>query len=300
MNLVISINKPKDITSQDAVTRVKKLLKVRKAGHCGTLDPMATGLLLVCINKATRLATYLSGFDKEYIAVMKLGESTDTQDAYGEVIEKADSFDISEAEIKAVISSFKGEISQLPPMFSALKHKGRPLYDYARKGIDIERRSRDVAIKSIDILDIEMPFVKFNVSCSKGTYIRTLCSDVGKKLGVGAHMSELQRTAIGQFNISEALEIDALKDLDLGKTDNRGVYTMDSALSWMPELKTDERTSGNVKHGNPITAGQEIEFTDDMKTAAGIRVKSPQNELIAIGRYEDKRNIIRMEVVFAG
>lgn len=300
MNLVISINKPKDITSQDAVTRVKKLLKVRKAGHCGTLDPMATGLLLICINKATRLATYLSVFDKEYIAVMKLGESTDTQDAYGEVIEKVDSLDISEAEIKAVIASFKGKISQLPPMFSALKHKGKRLYEYARQGVDIERTAREVDIKSIDIIDIDLPFVRFKTVCSKGTYIRTLCNDIGKKLGVGAHMSELQRTAIGQFNINEALEIDELGVLDLNKSDNKGVYTMDSALTWMPELKIDAATTENVKHGNPIAVGKGFTLSDGMKAAPGIRIKSHDNELTAIGRYEGKRDIIRMEVVFAG
>ncbi|MBI4825460.1 MAG: tRNA pseudouridine(55) synthase TruB [Nitrospirae bacterium] len=299
MNLVLSINKPKDITSQDAVTRVKKILKLRKAGHCGTLDPMATGLLLICINKATRLATYLSGSDKEYVAVMKLGESTDTQDAYGEVISKADRVDVSEADIKAVLSLFTGQISQLPPMFSALKHKGKPLYEYARKGIDIARTSREVNIKSIELLDFHMPFVKLKVACSKGTYIRTLCHDIGQKLGVGAHMTELQRTAIGEFNLKDALKIDELKDLDLASSDNKAVHTLNSALKHMPEFKITEDMVLSVSHGNAINIRQGSELSDDIKTAQGIRILSPNNELLAIGRYDDGRNIIKMDVVFA-
>ncbi|MDO8283035.1 MAG: tRNA pseudouridine(55) synthase TruB [Thermodesulfovibrionia bacterium] len=299
MNLVISLNKPKDITSQDAVTKVKKILKVKKAGHCGTLDPMATGLLLICINKATRLATYLSGSDKEYIAVMKLGESTDTQDAYGEILEKADSIDVSEADIKAVLSLFKGKISQLPPMFSALKHKGKPLYEYARQGIDIARTSREVNIKSIELLDFDLPFVKLKVACSKGTYIRTLCHDIGKKLGVGAHMTELQRTAIGEFNLQDALEIDELKELDITKTDNKAIHTLNSALKHMPEFKITENMVLSVSHGNAINIRQGLELSDDIKTAQGIRILSPDNELLAVGRYGNERKIIKMDVVFA-
>jgi tRNA pseudouridine55 synthase len=299
MNLVISLNKPKDITSQGAVTGVKRLLKVRKAGHCGTLDPMATGLLLVCINKATRLATYLSGFDKEYIAVMKLGESTDTQDAYGEVIESADRIDLTESDIKTALSSFEGRISQLPPMHSALKHKGRPLYKYARKGIDIERKAREVNISRIELMRFDLPYVKFRVECSKGTYVRTLCHDIGRKLGVGAHMTELERTAIGDFSIDDALDIEELETLEISKPDSRGVYSMDRALTWMPELILDQGMVKPVTHGNPVKAGKRIELSDAMKAASGIRIKAPSGELLSIGRFDEKRNMIMMDIVFA-
>lgn len=299
MNFVISLNKPKDITSQDAVTIVKKRLKVRKAGHTGTLDPMATGLLLICINKATRLATYLSDFDKEYVVSMKLGESTDTQDAYGEVIERRENIDINKTDIETVLSLFKGRISQIPPMHSALKHKGKPLYKYARKGIDIERKPREVNIKSIELLGFDLPFVKFKAACSKGTYIRTLCDDIGKKLEVGAHMSGLERTAIGEFNLKDALDIDELEGLDLNQADNRGVYTLDSALKWMSELVINEAMVEPVIHGNPIKTGENIKLYDDIKAARGIRIKSPDNELLAIGKYDKERNIIKMEMVFA-
>ncbi len=300
MNLVISLKKPKDITSQDAVTRVKRVLKVKKAGHCGTLDPMATGLMLICINKATRLATYLTGFDKEYTAVMKLGEATDTQDAYGEVTERVDSVDLSEADIEAAVSFFSGEISQLPPMHSALKHKGKPLYKYARKGINIERKPRTVTIKNIDILEFNLPFVKFRAACSKGTYIRTLCDDIGRKLDVGAHMTELERTAIGDFTIDGALDFDELGSIDFSSYEGKGVYSMDNALSWMPELVIDESMISPVTHGNPVMEKDIMDLSDDMKTAPGIRVKSPSGELLSIGRYHEGRNMIKMDIVFAG
>ncbi len=300
MNLVISLNKPKDITSQDAVTKVKRRLKVKKAGHCGTLDPMATGLLLVCINKATRLATYLTGFDKEYVAVMKLGETTDTQDAYGEIIDTVEKDDKGEADIKAVLTSFKGRSSQLPPMHSALKHKGKPLYKYAREGIDIERKPREININRIELLEFDLPYVKFRVECSKGTYIRTLCANMGEKLGVGAHMTELERTAIGSFTIEDALSIEELEALDVSLPDSRGIYSMDSALTWMPELVIDEDMVKAVTHGNPINAGERIEISDDMKAAPGIRIKSPSGDILSIGRFDEGRNIIMMDIVFTG
>ncbi|MEW6715271.1 MAG: tRNA pseudouridine(55) synthase TruB [Nitrospirota bacterium] len=298
MDLIISLNKPKDITSQDAVTRVKKILKVKKAGHTGTLDPMATGLLLICINKATRLASYFLNLDKEYRAVMKLGEATDTQDAYGKVISKTDFVEIDKAVIEETLKSFKGNILQQPPMFSALKHEGEPLYKLARKGIEIERQSREVNIYDIELLNINMPYVTFSASCSKGTYIRTLCDDIGKKLGVGAHLSELERTKIGTFRIEESLSIEELKSLNITELDNKGIYEMDEALSWMPELVINEEMIKAVTHGNPINVTEELVFSAAMKTAPGIRIKSPDGSFLAIGSYSAEKDIVKMDVVF--
>ena len=298
MDIIISLNKPKDITSQDAVTRVKKILKVKKAGHTGTLDPMATGLLLICINKATRLASYFLNLDKEYRAVMKLGEATDTQDAYGKVISKTDFIEIDKTVIEETLKSFKGNILQQPPMFSALKHEGEPLYKLARKGIEIERKSREVNIYDIELLDINMPYVSFKAVCSKGTYIRTLCDDIGKKLGVGAHLSELERTKIGDFRIEESLSIEELKSLKINEPDSKGVYGMDEALSWMPELKINEEMIKAVMHGNPIKTTEDLVFSTDMKTTPGIRIKSPDGSLLAIGSYSTEKNIFKMDVVF--
>ena len=295
MDLIIALNKPKDITSQDAVTKVKKILKVKKAGHTGTLDPMATGLLLVCINRATRLASYFSNLGKEYRAVMKLGETTDTQDACGKIIARSDKIEIGNTTIEECLVSFKGNILQQPPMFSALKHEGQPLYKLARKGIDVDRKPREVSIYDIDVLNINYPFVTFRVACSKGTYIRTLCDDAGKKLGVGAHLFELERTAIGPFRIEDSLSFDELKNVDINEAGIKGIYTMDKALSWMPELKIDDVTINAVKHGNPIMI---LTLSDDYKKAEGIRIKSPDDEFLAVGSFSPERNIIKMDVVF--
>jgi tRNA pseudouridine55 synthase len=294
MDLIIALNKPKDITSQDAVTRVKRILKIKKAGHTGTLDPMATGLLLVCINKATRLASYFSNLDKEYRAVMKLGETTDTQDAYGRIISQIEDIEIDRTAIEDTLKSFRGGILQMPPMYSALKHEGQPLYKLARKGIEVERKPREVTIHDINLLNIDFPYVKFDVVCSKGTYIRTLCDDIGKKLRIGAHLFELERTAIGPFRIEDSLSFDELKNVDINEAGIKGIYTMDKALSWMPEFKIDHVTGGAVKHGNPI---RNLTLSDTYKKAEGIRIKSPDGALLAIGSFDPAKDIIKMDVV---
>lgn len=298
MDLIINLNKPKDITSHDAVASVKSILKAKKAGHAGTLDPLATGVLIICVNRATRLASYFSDQDKEYRAVMKLGETTDTQDAYGTVTKIKDVPDIDEDTIRNALLSVKGTVLQNPPMFSALKHKGTPLYKLARKGIEVERKAREITIHEIDLLDTDLPFVTFRTVCSKGTYIRTICHDVGKELGPGAHLFGLERTAVGRFHRDSSVTIDALAaEEDMMNT--KGVYSMDSALAWMPELIVQESLVRNVKNGAPITADQCGGFSDALIKAKGIRIKSPGNELLAIGSYSSEKHSIRMNVVFA-
>jgi tRNA pseudouridine55 synthase len=298
MDSIINLKKPPDITSHDAVSRVKRILKAKKVGHAGTLDPMATGVLIICVNRATRLASYFSDLDKEYRAVMKLGETTDTQDACGTVIEKKDDIDIDKGSIKDALLSLKGTTLQNPPMFSALKHKGTPLYKLARKGIEVERRAREITIHEIELLEIDLPYVTFRTVCSKGTYIRTLCDDIGKKLGTGAHLFQLERSAVGQFNINNSLTIEELGD-DKERVDTRGIYSMDEALSWMPELTINESLAVNVKNGAPIGPSQCDISSHELKSAKGIRIKSPDNDLIAIGRYSPEKDALRMNVVFA-
>ncbi len=298
MDLISALNKPKDITSQDAVTKVKKILKVKKAGHTGTLDPLATGMLLVCINKATRRASYISSLDKEYKAVMKLGETTDTQDAYGKVISKTDRVATDRAAIEDVLKSFRGKSLQLPPMFSALKHEGTPLYKLARQGVEIERKPREISISDIELLNIDFPFVTFRTVCSKGTYIRTICDDIGKKLGTGAHMFELERTAIGAFRLEDSLTLEELQNTDIPEPGGKGIYTMDQALSWMPELKLDAAMTKGVMHGNPVRVNDAPGMPDDYREAGGIRIKASSGELLAVGSFLEEKNIIKMDVVF--
>jgi tRNA pseudouridine55 synthase len=299
MDIVISINKPKGITSQDAVSKVKRILKVKKAGHTGTLDPMATGLLIVCVNRATRLASYFTSLDKEYRAVMKLGETTDTLDAEGTITSVSDPADIDKASISKVLKSFEGVIQQLPPMYSALKHKGKPLYKLAREGVEIERKPREVNIKYIRLLDIKLPYVTFSTRCSKGTYIRTLCDDIGRELGVGAHLNELERTEIGHYKIDNSLSLSELQSISQGDKIGNGIYTMDEALSWLPEFRISETMLKRVMHGNPVELNGRTGLSDDLISASGIRIKSADGDLLAIGSFSEVKNMIKMDVVFS-
>jgi tRNA pseudouridine55 synthase len=298
MDIIISLNKPKGITSHDAVTKVKRILNIKKAGHTGTLDPMATGLLLVCVNKATRLASYFTDLDKDYRAVMKLGESTDTQDAQGTVITSSDKVDFDESTLREAFKAFEGRILQQPPMFSALKHKGKALYKYARKGIEIERKLREITIYSIELLKINIPYVEFRVRCSKGTYIRTLCYDIGRKLGTEAHMCELERTAIGSFSLNESLSPNDLREAAERAQLNKGIYTLNEALYWLPEFRIRAEQIKEVIHGNPLTLN-DSELSEEYKKGTGIRITSSDGALLAIGSYLPPLNKIKMTMVFA-
>jgi tRNA pseudouridine55 synthase len=183
-------------------------------------------------------------------------------------------------------------------MFSALKHEGRPLYRYAREGIEVPRREREVTINRIELISFESPLVRFRVSCSKGTYIRTICDDVGKKLGSGAHMSELRRESIGFFSLADSIGLGKLRSVNVRESCGRGIYSMDSALSWMPELKVTGKTARAVIHGNPIMVRRGMVLSQAIRTAAGIRIKSPDGALLAIGRFSAGRGMIMMDIVF--
>ena len=208
---ILNLNKPPRITSRQAVDYVKRLLNVKKAGHGGTLDPEATGVLLICLGNGTKLFEALQAGTKEYEGTFTLGITTDTLDANGQVTKTLDASQVTPDQIQFVCQQFIGEIEQMPPMFSAVKHKGKPLYKLARRGIEVERRPRQVSIESIELLLFSLPEVRFRVVCSKGTYIRTLASDIGTVLGCGAHLSELTRTRSGVFTIDSAYTFDSLE-----------------------------------------------------------------------------------------
>ena len=208
---VLNLNKPPKLTSRQAVDCVKRILDIKKAGHGGTLDPDATGVLLICLGDGTKLFEALQTGTKEYEGTLILGVTTDTLDANGQIIETADTSQITTDQIRSACQQFIGEIEQMPPMFSAVKHKGKPLYKLARQGIEVERRSRRVFIESIELQSCNIPEVRVRVVCSKGTYIRVLAADVGTALGCGAHLSELTRTRSGVFKIEEAHTLDSLK-----------------------------------------------------------------------------------------
>ena len=210
MNGIINIEKEEGMSSFQVVYKVRKITGEKKVGHTGTLDPLASGVLPVCIGRATKLVDYIMNGKKTYEAELKLGVSTDTYDREGKVL-KESKVNLNEEEVKEVIKSFTGELMQEPPMYSALKHEGKRLYELARAGISVERKKRNITIYGIDILKIEMPMVYISVNCSKGTYIRSLCHDIGEKLGCGATMWNLKRTESGVFNIKDSV---LLKDLN--------------------------------------------------------------------------------------
>ncbi len=206
---VLLIDKPTDYTSHDVVARLRGKLQQKRVGHAGTLDPMATGLLLVLVGKSTKLSQYLMSGDKEYEGEMTLGAVTNSQDAEGEVVEtRPVPADLDRAKIEAVMQTFRGDQYQTPPMFSAIKVDGVPLYKMARKGEEIDREPRFIRIMSIEVLGVELPKVRFRVRCSKGTYVRTIAHDIGQKLGCGAHLSALRRTASGDLRVEQAIKLE--------------------------------------------------------------------------------------------
>ena len=225
MNLnsgIVLVDKPVGLTSHDIVDFIRKKFRFKKVGHAGTLDPFATGLLIILLGKFTKRSVHFSNYDKEYQGRLCLGITTDTGDREGKVIQKKDldSCKIDKDGLREVFTSFKGEIQQIPPMYSAKKIKGKKLYELARAGIVLKREPKKVTIERIEVLDISIPFVNFSVKCSKGTYIRQLACDIGEKIGCGAHLVSLRRTKIGPLNVKKALPFEKLKEQDLDINEN--------------------------------------------------------------------------------
>lgn len=210
---ILLVDKPQGITSHDVVSKMRRLFRIKKVGHAGTLDPMATGLLLIMIGKATKVSQYLMSHDKEYTGTVRLGQVTDSQDAEGEITEEKPVPEISEAAAKEVMRGFLGDQYQTPPMFSAKKVNGQKLYKLARQGQTVEREPRVIHISRFEMTSFELPKISFVVGCSKGAYIRTVAHDFGAKLGCGGHLCELRRTAVGKFRIEKANTIEELEEM---------------------------------------------------------------------------------------
>lgn len=228
MNGVINVYKPSGITSFDVVRTIKRLSKTKKVGHTGTLDPMASGVLPVCIGNATKIVDYIMQNHKVYKATLKLGVTTDTYDREGKILSESELNNISDKDIEEVIKGFIGDVEQMPPMYSALKVNGKRLYELARKGIEIERQKRKITIYDINIENIDIPYVEFTVKCSKGTYIRSLCYDIGDVLKVGGAMWDLERVETGTFSIENSI---ALEDLNEENIENF-IIPIDGALTY--------------------------------------------------------------------
>jgi len=249
---IFVVDKPPGVSSARLVAAVKKALGVRKIGHAGTLDPMATGVMVCCVNQATKLARFFLGGEKRYEATLFLGTETDTQDATGSVTATCEVPVLSREEIGAALAAFAGDIEQVPPIYSALKHRGVRLYRLARQGRPVQKPPRKVHILSIRLLDMDLPQVHFEVVCSAGTYIRTLCADVGKHLGCGGHMKALRRTAASGFEIEEGVSLEALEQLaGAGRAFER-MIPMGEALRGFPEAVAEKDAVVTIGHGRPL------------------------------------------------
>jgi len=229
---VLLVDKPTDHTSHDVIARLRGKLKMKRIGHAGTLDPMATGVLIVLVGKATRASQYLMSLDKEYAGTIKLGAVTNTQDAEGEILETRPVPPLTDDEVRVIAQTFIGDQYQMPPMFSAIKIDGVPLYKSARKGEDIEREPRFVRISSFELTRIALPEVDFVIRCTKGTYVRTIAHDFGAKLGCGGHLSALRRTATGKFVVAQCLTLDQIQALTLPEIEKRLVPVHEAVPSF--------------------------------------------------------------------
>lgn len=285
MNGILIIDKPGGWTSHDVVNKTRRILQEKKIGHTGTLDPLATGVLVLCIGKATRIVRYLESDDKAYIAELRLGVTTDTLDSQGKVLDTREYTPPSLERIKEVLADFLGEIRQRPPAFSALKVSGVPSYRLARQGSSPKHDERTVTIRSIDLIDFQDPLVKFSVHCSKGTYVRTLCADIGERLGMGAHLASLIRTRAGRFTLEQAISLEQLAEMTAGGSVASALISPEQALQELLSVTVDRAAADRIAHGSSL----EVPSGDLPDGATNpIRILGHDGQLLAVARVRDK------------
>ena len=290
------------MTSAKVVAFVKRISSAKKVGHTGTLDPLAEGVLICCLNRATRLARFLLHGNKRYEAVLKLGEDTDTQDSTGTVVSVGDPAKLPNETIRSVCERFTGAVEQLPPVYSALKHKGMPLYRHARQGKPVQKPPRQVHIHSVQILEIKTPYIRFEISCSAGTYIRTLCADIGTSLGCGGHLHALKRLESCGFTLQQALTLKQLEACALAGTLTRQVISMADALKLMPAITADSDLITKIRNGRQLAPGDvnlEKIFQQSDASQAYLKVVDTGNNLMAVLEYQKVKNKLDYCCVFA-
>lgn len=291
---IINVYKEKGFTSHDVVAKLRGIVGQKKIGHTGTLDPDATGVLPVCLGKATKLCDLLTDKNKTYEAVLLLGKTTDTQDITGEVLEEKSTEALTEEKVREAIEGFIGDYEQIPPMYSALKVNGKKLYELAREGKVIERKARPVKILDIQILEIDLPKVRMEVSCSKGTYIRTLCHDIGEKLGCGGCMESLIRTRVSTFRIEDAKTLDEIETLKQERKLAELLVPIDAMFPFYPKITVKDDWKAFAKNGNPLDLKM-------LKEACGqdeetqVRLYDESGKFIAIYQWKEKKyHIVKM------
>lgn len=299
VNGIINVYKEKGFTSFDVVAKMRGIFHQKKIGHTGTLDPDAEGVLPVCLGKATKVCDLLTDKDKEYKAVLLLGQETDTQDISGEILNSAQ-VAVSEEEVKEAILSFVGSYEQIPPMYSALKVNGQKLCDLARKGITVERKARPVTIHHIEILSINLPEVEMVVSCSKGTYIRTLCDDIGKKLGCYGCMKSLLRTRVDKFTLEHAYKLSELEELIMHPKDEwKFIESIDSVFLKYEEVTVKAEAQKLVDNGNRIPEEMILDFSDS-KMQENVRLYDNSKNFIGIYTYLNESKEYKPVKMFVG
>ena len=284
---VFLLDKPLGFSSNQALKKIQWLFNAKKAGHTGTLDPMATGLLPICLGEATKFSHRLLDAHKSYIATIQLGITTSTGDQEGEVISEKEVV-LNEAQLKDTLKKFIGDTTQIPPMYSALKFEGKPLYEYAREGIEIERKSRQIKIFDIKLINIEKSIITIEVLCSKGTYIRTLAEDIGQTMGCGAHLKGLERTQTGNFQLSEALSIEALEAMPISSREEV-LMPIDALLEELSSIKL------NMAELDAIKKGQSIDFMS--KNDKEVRLYSPSGQFVGVGQPDLKGRLFPKRLI---
>jgi tRNA pseudouridine55 synthase len=290
---ILNIDKPQGITSYRVVSLVKRLSGERRVGHAGTLDPMATGVLPVCLGQATRVVEFLADASKSYRAEIELGLTTDTYDASGRVIQQMEPSRIQREQVEAALASFRGVIRQTPPMYSAVRHRGRKLYELARAGITVERKSRPATIYSLEMLDFQPPVITIEAECSKGTYIRSLAHDLGQILGCGAILKSLVRLSHGPFDIKDALSVPQLEDAFRHGYWEHYIYPADHVLSAWPAVVVDEATEQIIRNGVPVAL--------PLEPSGGHRCRTytADGDFLGVLRFEPQKGQWHPEKVFA-
>jgi tRNA pseudouridine55 synthase len=279
---VLLLDKPVGLSSNDALIRAKRLYRVKKAGHTGTLDPLASGLLPLCFGEATKFSQDLLEADKTYEATMRLGIRTTTGDAEGEAVETRD-VTCDEAAVREAMTRFLGDIVQIPPMYSALKRDGKPLYEYARAGQTVEREGRNVTILALDMIACELPDVTFRVTCTKGTYVRTLAEDIGEALGCGAHLVMLRRTGVGALTLDHAVTLDALTAMDEPARDV-WLQPVDALLSTFPRVTLDAESARRFTHGQRLPLNALVLDRAECEAADRVRVYDGAGILLGVAK----------------
>ena len=296
VNGILLLDKPTGLTSNAALQQVKKLFRARKAGHTGSLDPLASGLLPICLGEATKVSAFLLDADKQYQVTCKLGERTTTADAEGEVVETRPVDGVSEKQLRKVMAHYLGDIEQIPPMYSAVKHQGQRLYKLARQGIEVEREPRPITIHEMNLLDFQLPLAEISLRCSKGTYVRTLAEDIGEELGCGAHVTGLRRLGVGPYNETGMVTLSTLEQLRAEGGEaalDKLLLPMESGLAQWPGVRLSSDAAFYLRQGQPV-------LVPHAPTTGWVRLYMGEKQFLGVGEILDDGRVAPRRLLNTG